>query len=347
MTRKQLDNPGEVLPVPTPETTMKSIVQEQYGSVPEDVLRFAEVEKPTIGDADVLVRVRAASVDRGTWHLMAGLPYPARLAFGLRRPNFANPGRTLAGTVEAVGSGVTGFRPGDEVFGVPGGNGSFAEYVVARPGKLATKPASLSFEQAATVPVSGSTALQAVRDHARVQAGEKVLVIGASGGVGSFAVQIAKAFGAEVTGVASTAKVDTVRALGADHVVDYTREDVADGRHRYDVVLDIGGNRTLSHLRRALTPRGRLVIIGGETGGPMLDGFDRQLRAALLSPFVGQELGFFVNSENARDLVALSELIESGQVTPTIDRIYPLGETAAAIRHLLDGHARGKVVIGI
>jgi NADPH:quinone reductase-like Zn-dependent oxidoreductase len=331
----------------TPGPTMQAIVQERYGSAPEEVLRIAETARPAIGAADVLVRVRAASVDRGTWHLMAGLPYPARLAFGLRRPNFTNPGRTLAGTVEAVGSSVTGLRPGDEVFGIPGGNGSFAEYVVARPGKLAAKPANLSFAEASAVPVSGSTALQALRDHARVQTGEKVLVIGASGGVGSFAVQIAKALGAEVTGVASTAKVEAVRALGADHVADYTREDVTDGRHRYDVVLDIGGTRRLSHLRRALTPRGRLVIVGGETGGRWLDGFDRQLRAALVSPFISQKLGFFVNSENADDLVALRELIESGQVTPAIDRVYPLGETVAAIRHLLDGRAAGKVVVTV
>ena len=347
MTSKQLDNPSEVLPVPAAEATMKSVVQERYGSAPEDVLRLAAVDRPTIDDHEILVRVRGASVDRGTWHLMAGLPYPVRLAFGLRRPKFANPGRTLAGTVEAVGSSVTGFRPGDEVFGIAGGNGSFAEYVVARPDKLAPKPVNLSFEQAAAVPVSGSTALQAVRDRARVRAGEKVLVIGASGGVGSFAVQIAKALGAEVTGVASTAKVDAVRALGADRVVDYTREDVADGRHRFDVILDIGGNRRLSHLRRALTPRGRLVIVGGETGGRWLDGLDRQFRAVLLSPFIGQKLGFFVSSENAGYLVALRELIESGQVTPAIDRTYPLGEVAAAIRYLLDGHARGKLSITI
>jgi NADPH:quinone reductase-like Zn-dependent oxidoreductase len=327
--------------------TMKAIVQESYGSAPEDVLRFTETPRPTIGDGEVLVRVRAASVDRGTWHLMAGLPYPARLAFGLRRPKFTNPGRNLAGTVEAVGGGVTGFRPGDEVFGVPGGNGSFAEYVVARPGKLAAKPANLSFEEAAAVPISGLTALQAVRDHARVRAGEKVLVIGASGGVGTFGVQIAKALGAEVTGVSSTAKVDAVRALGADHVVDYTREDVTDGSHRYDAILDIGGNRRLSHLRHALTPRGRLVIVGGETGGRWLDGLDRQFRAVLLSPFISQKLGFFVSSENAADLVTLRELIESGQVTPAIDRTYPLEETVAAIRHLLDGRAAGKVVVTV
>jgi NADPH:quinone reductase-like Zn-dependent oxidoreductase len=343
----QLDHPGEALPVPTPAATMKSIVQERYGSAPEDVLRFAEVQKPTIGDPEVLVRVRAASVDRGTWHLMAGLAYPVRLVFGLRRPKFANPGRTFAGTVEAVGGSVSGVRPGDEVYGIAVGNGTFAEYVLARPDKLAPKPANLSFEEAAAVPVSGTTALQAVRDHARVQAGEKVLVIGASGGVGSFAVQIAKALGAEVTGVCSGAKADAVHALGADHVLDYTREDVADGRYRYDVILDIGGNRRLSRLRRALTSRGRLVIVGGETGGRWLDGLDRQFRAVLLSPFISQQLGFFLTSENAGDLVTLRELIESGQVTPMVDRTYPLSRTPAAVRYLQDGRARGKVVIEI
>ena len=252
-------------------TTMTAIVQDRYGSAPEDLFRLAEIDRPAIGDGEVLVRVHAASVDRGTWHIMSGLPYPIRLAgFGLRRPKYANPGRNLAGTVEAVGAGVTGFAPGDEVFGMS--TSTFAEYATARPDKLAPKPANLSFEQAAAVPVSGGTALQAVRDHGRVQAGEKVLIIGASGGVGSFAVQIAKAFGAEVTGVCSTAKVDMVRALGADHVIDYTREDFADGGRRYDVILDIGGNARLSRLRRALTPRGRLVIVGGETDGRLLGG---------------------------------------------------------------------------
>jgi NADPH:quinone reductase-like Zn-dependent oxidoreductase len=326
---------------------IRSIVQEQYGSAPEGLLRLSEVQRPVAGEGEVLVRVRAASVDRGTWHLMAGLPYPARLAFGLRRPNFANPGRSLAGTVEAVGSGVTDVRPGVEVYGTAGGNGTLAEYAIARPATLAVKPANLSFTEAATVPVSGLTALQAVRDHARVAAGEKVLVIGASGGVGSFAVQIAKALGAHVTGVSSTAKLDAVRALGADSVVDYTREDVADGRLRFDVVLDAGGNRRLSHLRRALTPRGRLVIVGAETGGRWLDGLDRQLRATLLSPFVGQQLGFFVTKENTADLDALRELIEADRVVPAIDRTYPLDESVAAIRHLLDGRAKGKVAVTV
>jgi NADPH:quinone reductase-like Zn-dependent oxidoreductase len=326
--------------------TMTAVVQDRYGSDPHDALRLAEIDKPTVAADQVLVRVRAASVDRGTWHIMAGLPYPIRLAgFGLRRPKYANPGRNLAGTVEAIGAGVTTFAPGDEVFGTA--TGTFAEYAVAEPGQLASKPANLTFDQAAAVPVSGSTALQAVRDHAHVQAGDKVLILGASGGVGSFAVQIAKAFGAEVTGVAGPAQQDMVRSLGADHVLDHTREDFADGGPRFDVILDIGGNSGLTRLRRALTPRGRLVIVGGETDGRLLGGSGRQIRATLLSPFVSQTLGTFIATENAGDLTALSELIETGTVTPAIDRTYPLAETATAIRHLMDGQARGKLVVSL
>jgi NADPH:quinone reductase-like Zn-dependent oxidoreductase len=327
-------------------TTMTAIVQDRYGSAPEGLFRVAEIDRPGIGDDEVLVRVHAASVDRGTWHIMSGLPYPIRLAgFGLRRPKYANPGRNLAGTVEAVGADVTGFAPGDQVFGMA--TSTFAEYADARTGKLARKPANLSFDQAAAVPVSGLTALQAVRNHGRVQAGEKVLVIGASGGVGSFAVQIAKAFGAEVTGVCGPRKVDLVRALGAESVIDYTRADFADGGPRYDVILDIGGNARLSRLRRALTPRGRLIIVGGETEGRFLGGSSRQIRAQLLSPFLRQKLGTFLASENAADLSALRDLIEAGTLTPVIDRTYPLAEAPAAIRHLLDGQARGKLVISV
>jgi NADPH:quinone reductase-like Zn-dependent oxidoreductase len=325
---------------------MKAIVQDEYGSAPEDVLRLEEVGRPTIGDGDVLVRVRAASLDRGTWHLMAGLPYPIRVAgAGLRTPKALNPGRSVAGTIESVGKDVTAFQPGDEVFGTC--DGSLAEYACARPGRLAPKPANLSFEQAAAVPVSGLTAVQGVRDHGQVRAGQNVLVVGASGGVGTFAVQIAKAFGAQVTGVCSTAKADLVRALGADHVLDYTRDDFADGKHRYDVILDIGGNRRLSHLRRALTPRGTLVIAGGETDGRWLGGSDRQLRALLLSPLVSQKLGTFIASENADDLMVLRDLIEAGKVAPAIDRTYALSEVPAAIRYVAEGHARGKVVISV
>jgi len=327
-------------------SAMKAIVQDEYGANAGEVLRLEEVSRPMVGAGDVLVRVSAASVDRGTWHLMTGLPYPIRLAgFGLRAPKALNPGRSVAGTIESVGADVTGFQPGDEVFGTCGG--SFAEYACAQPGRLAAKPANLSFEQAGAVPVSAQAALQAVRDHGRVQAGERVLLVGASGGVGSFAVQIAKAAGAHVSGVCSTAKVDFVRALGADDVIDYKRDDFADGQRRYDVILDIGGNRRLSHLRRALTPRGRLVIVGGETDGRWLGGVDRQVRAYLWSPLVSQKLGTFVAKENAEDMTALRELIEAGRVTPAIDRIYPLGEVALAIRYMEDGHARGKVVINV
>src|SRR4051794_16375173 len=333
-------------PVTAGATVITAVVQERYGSDPGAVLRLSEVDQPAIPPDQVLVQVHAAGVDRGTWHIMAGLPYPIRLAgFGLRRPKYTNPGRSLAGTVEAVGAGVAGFAPGDEVFGI--GEGAFAEYATARPGKLAPKPANLSFEQSAAVPVSGLTALQAVRDHGHVRAGEKVLILGASGGVGSFAVQIAKSLAAEVTGVASTAKLDMVRALGADSVVDYTRQDFADGGSRFDVILDVGGNARLRHLRRALTPHGRLVIVGGETDGRLLGGSGRQVRARLLSPFVSQQLGTFIAKENAADLTALAELIEGGNLAPAIDRIYPLAETAAAIRHLLDGRARGKLTVSV
>jgi NADPH:quinone reductase-like Zn-dependent oxidoreductase len=328
-----------------PPQTMTAVVQAAYGPDPEDVLRVAETALPAFADDEVLVRVRAASVDRGTWHLMAGLPYPVRLAgFGVRRPKH-NPGRSFAGTVEALGTRVRGFTPGEEVFGIC--DGSFAEYVRAGTGKLAPMPANLSFGEAAAVPISGLTALQAVRDHARVRPGERVLIIGASGGVGTFAVQIAKAFGADVTGVCSTAKTEAVRALGADRVLDYTREDFADGSQTYDVILDTGGNRRLSDLRRALTPAGRLVIVGGETDGRWLGGSDRQLRAKALSPFVSQTLGTFLSSENAADLRALKELIEAGQVVPAIEQTYPLADVAGAIRHLLDGRARGKIVVGV
>jgi NADPH:quinone reductase-like Zn-dependent oxidoreductase len=277
---------------------------------------------------------------------MAGLPYPVRLAgFGVRAPKTRVRGREVAGRVEAVGRAVTGLQPGDEVFGIA--EGSFAEYARASQDKLAPKPTNLSFEQAAAVAVSALTALQGVRDRGQVQPGQKVLVIGASGGVGTFAVQIAKAFGAEVTGVCSTTKMDMVRSIGADHVIDYMREDFADGKHRYDVILDTGGNRSLRHLRRALTPRGRLVIVGAETGGRWLGGVDRLLRALLLSPLVGQKLGGFICSENAKDLRVLTELIESGKVTPVIDRTYPLSEVPAAMRYMQAGHARGKVVIAV
>ena len=323
---------------------MRAIVQDRYGST--DVLELRDIDKPAIGDDEVLLRVHAAGVDRGVWHLMTGLAYPIRLAgYGVRAPKTPVPGSDVAGVVEAVGKDVTRFRPGDEVFGI--GKGAYAEYARAPENKLAPKPANLTFEQAAVIAISGLTALQAVRDHGKVQPGQRVLVIGASGGVGTYAVQLAKAFGAEVTGVCSTTKVDLVRTLGADRVIDYAREDFADGTQRYDVILDIGGNSSLSRLRRALTPRGTLVIVGGEGGGRWLGGLDRQLRALLLSPFVGQKLGMFVNSENSADMLVLKELIEAGKVTPAIDRTYPLSEAHKAIRYLEEGHARGMVVITV
>ena len=325
---------------------MQAIVQRRYGTAPEDVLRLERIAKPAVAPGEVLIRVRAAGVDRGTWHLMAGTPYLMRImGFGLRAPSTAVPGWAVAGTVEAVGSDVTELQPGDEVFGTC--RGSFAEYVTARPGQLAAKPASLSFEQAAALPISATTALQAVRDQAKVQPGQHVLVIGASGGVGTFAVQIAKAFGARVTGACSTAKTDLVRAVGADHVLDYTRADPTAGPHRYDVVIDIGGNRPVSHLRRALTPRGTLVITGGENGGPWLGGMGRNIGAQLLSPFVSQRLTAIVARERRADLLTLGDLADSGAVRPAIERAYPLSQAAAALRHLAEGRARGKVVISI
>ena len=328
----------------TDGTTMQAITQDHYGEA-GDVLRLEEIARPAIGDEDVLLRVHAAGVDQGVWHLMTGLPYPVRLACGIRAPKTRVRGREVAGRVEATGSAVTALRVGDEVFGIA--DGSFAQYASARPGKLAPKPANLTFAQAAAVPVSALTALQAVRDRGRVQAGQKVLVIGASGGVGTFAVQIAKAAGAEVTGVSSTAKLDLVRSLGADHVIDYTRDDITAGDHRYDVILDTGGHRPLSQLRRALTPRGTLVIVGSEHGGRWLGGSDRQLRALMLSPFTSQRLTTLICSENTQDLQALTELIESGQVRPVIDRTYPLSQIPQAIQYLRDGHPQGKVVVNL
>src|SRR4249920_1597711 len=310
---------------PTQEiTTMQAIVQDRYGEA-GDVLRLEETGRPAIGEGEVLLRVHAAGVDRGIWHLMTGLPYPVRLAgYGVRAPKTRIRGREVAGRVEAIGKDVTSFQVGDEVFGIA--EGAFAEYACAQPGKLARRPESLTAVQAAAVPVSALTALQAVRDHGHVQAGQKVLVIGASGGVGTFAVQIAKAYGAEVTGVCSTAKMDLVRSIGADHVIDYTRAGIADGAHRYDVIIDIGGNRPLRQLRAALTRRGTLVIVGGETGGRWLGGFDRSLRAVLLSLFVPVTLGMLTSSENSKDLNVLRNLIEDGQVAPAIDRTYLLSD---------------------
>lgn len=323
--------------------TMTAVVQERYGAEPEAVLRTARLVRPGIGPDEVLVRVRASSVDRGTWHLMAGLPYAIRPVSGLRRPKLPNPGRSIAGVVEAVGSDVTGFAPGDEVYGTA--VAAFADYAAARPERIAPKPAGLTFEEAATVPVSALTSLQAVRDKGKVQEGQQVLITGAAGGVGTFAVQLAHAIGARVTAVASTPKLDAVRALGADHVIDYTREDFLAGPRRYDAVIDIAGNRSLRDLRRALTPRGRLVITGGETNGVWLGGTDRQLRAQMLSPFTGRHLGTFISSEHSDGLRDLTALIDAGALSPVVDRVYPLTETATAVRHLLSGRVMGKLAL--
>lgn len=321
---------------------MKAIVQEKYGS-PDD-LELKEIDKPVVGDDDVLVRVHAAGLDQGVWHLVTGLPYLLRImGFGLRRPKTRVPGLDVAGRVEAVGRNVNRFRPGDEVFGTCAG--SYAEYACARQDKFAPKPANVTFEQAAAVPSSAFAALQGLRRSAHVQAGQKVLVIGAGGGVGTFAVQLAKEFGANVTGVCSTKKTELVRSIGADDVIDYTREDFADRPHRYDLILDAAGGRSLSHLRRALEPRGTLVIVGSETGGRWMRGVDRALRAAMLSPFVNHTLRMLVSTERTEDLQLLGELIEAGKLTPIIDRTFSLGEVPEAIQYLVAGHARGKVVI--
>ena len=323
---------------------MKAMVRDTYG--PPDLLELRDIDIPEIADDEVLIHVHAAGVGRDVWHVMTGLPYPIRLAgYGFRAPKNPVIGSDVAGVVEAVGKNVSRFQPGDEVFGI--GKGSYAEYVCAREAKLAPKPANLTFEQAAVIAIMGSTALQALRDHGKVRLGQELLIIGASGGVGTYAVQIAKAFGAHVTGVCSTTKVEMVRSIGADHVIDYTQEDFAEGDQRYDVILDIGGNSSLARLRRALSPRGILVIVGGEGGGRWLGGTDRQLRAMMLSPFVGQKLGTFVNKENYEDLLVLKELSESGKITPVIDRTYPLSEVPEAMRYLEAGHARGKVVISV
>lgn len=323
---------------------MRAIIQDAYGSA--DVLHLAEIDKPDIAADEVLVRVRAAGLDRGTWHVMTGQPYLMRvMGFGFRRPKNPVAGLDVAGTVVAVGAEVTRFRAGDDVFGIA--RGSFAEYAAAREDKLAHKPVNLSFEQAAVVPISGSTALQALRNAGRVEAGQKVLVIGASGGVGTYAVQLAKAFGTHVTGVCSTAKVDLVRSIGADDVIDYTRQDFADGSQRYDLILDVGGNSRLSRLRRALTPTGTLVIVGGEEGGKLTGGFGRSLRAPALSLFVRQRLTMLVSKEHHSYLEPLRPLIEAGRVTPAIDKTYPLAEVPAAMRRLEAGRVRGKIAITI
>jgi len=325
------------------ESTMRAIVQDRYG--PAEVLRPARIGRPVIADHEVLLRVHAAGVDRGTWHLMTGTPYLMRvMGFGFRRPKNRVPGLDVAGTVVALGPAVTRFAVGDEVFGMS--RGSFAEYAAAREDKLAHKPPNATFEQAAVVGISGGTALQAL-EAGRVQPGQRVLIIGASGGVGSYAVQLAKAAGAHLTGVASTGKLDLVTSLGADRVIDYTRDDFADGVHQYDLIIDIGGNSPLSRLRRALAPTGTAVIVGGESKGNLTGGIDRQLRALLLTPFIGQRLTGLAAKERASDLEVLADHITAGTVTPSIDRTYQLDRMPEAMQHLEAGTVRGKIAITI
>jgi len=319
---------------------MKAIVYYEYGS--PDVLELKEIDKPAVNDDEVLVRVRAASIHAGDWLSVRGQPYLMRPAIGLLKPKNNVAGTDVAGQVEAVGGNVTQFQPGDEVFGTC--NGACAEYVCAAEEKFAPKPTSLTFEQAAAVPTSALAALHGLRDAGEVQPEQKVVVIGASGGVGTFAVQIAKVFGAEVTGVCSTRNLDMVRSIGAEHVVDYTQEDFTQSGERYDLILDIAGNRPLSTLRRALTPDGTLVLVGGR-GGPWLMGMGRTFRALALSPFVSQSLRFYVSMPKQEDLILLKELLEAGRVTPVIDKTYPLSETPEALAHVEEGHTQGKTVI--
>ncbi len=323
---------------------MKAITQDTYGST--DVLRLSDIDKPVPGDDDVLIRVHAAGVDPGVWHLMTGLPYLVRLMGpGFLKPKVRVRGRDVAGTVETVGKKVTQLKAGDSVYGIC--DGAFAEYVCAKAKQFAPKPANLTFEQAAAVPISAMTALHGLRDAGQLKPGQRVLVIGASGGVGSYAVQLAKAFGADVTGVCSTSKTDLVRSLGADHVIDYTREDFTDGSRRFDLILDTGGRRPLSQLRRALGPRGILVIIGGEGGGRLFGGFERQMLAPLRSLFSGQKLLGLMPDERQEDLFTLKDLIEARKVAPVVDKTYLLSEAAEAVRYLKEGHARGKLVISM
>jgi NADPH:quinone reductase-like Zn-dependent oxidoreductase len=322
---------------------MKAVVYHRYGS--PDVIEIGEIEKPTAADDQVLVHVHAASVNPLDWHAMRGLPYIARMEFGLRKPASAVLGVDFAGTVESVGKGVTQFQSGDEVFG--GRGRALAEYMcVPEDRAIAVKPANLTFEQAAAVPAAGFTALQGIRDKGQVHAGQRVLINGAAGGVGTFAVQIAKAFSAEVTGVCSTRNVEMVRSIGADHVIDYTREDFTRPEQRYDVLLDAVGNRPASEVRRALTHNGTLVLVGGK-GGRLLGPLTSFLTAAAMSRFVSQNLIPFLAKNNKADLLVLKELIEAGKITPVIDRSYPLRQAAEALRYLEQGHANGKVVITV
>jgi NADPH:quinone reductase-like Zn-dependent oxidoreductase len=325
-----------------PTNPMKAIVYCDFGS--PDVLKLEDIEKPVPNDDQVLIKVRAASVNPYDWHFMRGIPYIMRMEAGLRKPKDRRLGGDVAGQVEAVGKNVTQFKPGDEVFGLC--HGAFAEYCLGR-SKLALKPANITFEQTAGVPIAAVTALQGLRDKGKIQPGQKVLINGASGGVGTFAVQIAKSFGAEVTGVCSGRNVDMVRSLGADHVIDYTKEDFTKGAERYDVILDLVGTQPLLGFKRVLKPNGICVLIGG--GGPdegkWIGPMARPVKALMLSPFVSQKIGMLIADVNKKDLTLLADLMESGKVAPVIDRTYKLSDVPEAIRYLEKGHARGKVII--
>ncbi|MGY1846928.1 NAD(P)-dependent alcohol dehydrogenase [Blastococcus sp. SYSU DS1021] len=318
---------------------MRAVVQERYGS--PDVLRPGTVDEPVIGDDDVLLRVAAAGVDQGVWHLVAGRPRVVRLGTGVRKPRNPVPGMDVAGVVAEVGANVTRFHPGDEVFG--SGTSTYAEYAKVPEKNLVPKPANVTFTEAAAVPISALTALQGLQK-GEVEAGQRVLVIGAAGGVGSYAVQLAVAAGADVTGICRTEKMDFVRSLGADDVLDYTREAIADGGRRYDLILDTGGNRALRELRRALTPTGTLVIVGSEVGGPMA-GLDRPIRAMLVNPFIRQRLLSYLSMPNREDLQTLADHLVAGTLRAPVDRTFPLADAGAAIRYMRDGRAKGKVVL--
>ncbi len=352
LTLETIPAPGKVtqpaLPATDQKSTMKAVVYQRYGS--PDVLELKEVDKPVVQDDEVLVRVKAASVNPADWHYMTGLPYIARMSMGLRRPKDPKTGVDMAGVVEAIGKNVTEFQQGDEVF--CGRSGAFAEYACVPEDKLVRKPANITLEQAAAIPIAAITALQALRDWGQIRPGQKVLINGASGGVGTFAVQIAKSFGVEVTGVCSTRNLDLVRSLGADHVVDYTKEDFTKNGQRYDLILDNAGNRSLSDYRRALVPKGILVIVGATKGSYSKEGrwigpLALPIKSLFLRPFVSQKMVFRIAKLNKPDLLVLKELIERGKVTPVIDSRYPLSKVPDAVRYFEEGHARGKIVITV
>ena len=339
------DSPcGAAQALPTGTQSMRAVVYRCYG--PPEVLKVEDVAKPTLADDRVLVRVRAASVNPLDWHYMRGKPYIMRGMTGVGAPKSVRIGVDFAGVIEAVGTNVRRFKSGDEVFG--GAVGAFGEYVTVGENRaLALKPTNVTFEQAAAVPIAAITALQALRDKGKIQPGQKVLINGASGGVGTFAVQIAKALGADVTGVCSTRNVAMVRSIGADHVIDYTQEDFTQGPQRYDLILDNVGTHSLSEYRRVLNPHGALVIVGALDKGQWLGPLSGSVKAMLLAPFVSQKLIFMLAELHQSDLDVLRDLMQTGKLTPVIDRSYKLGETAEAIRYLEQGHARGKVVITV